>query len=123
MDKANAKLFLKEQFFNKKWDFLEELCDISPDELTDLPGKKKMPFFIALNCPDNIFYKFFQSADFTLYDKSGNSVLFPALVHDLLKGCFDRVEFLCHKGLDPDKKNLAGFSCNDMLQYYTCKIL
>jgi hypothetical protein len=122
MDKANAKLFLKEQFFDEKWDFLEELCDISPDELTNLPRKKEMPFFIALNCPDNIFYKFFQSADLTLHDKAGNSVLFPALVHDLLNGNLNRFEFFCQKGVDPDEKNLAGFSCNDMLQHYTCEI-
>ena len=122
MDKANAKLFLKEQFFNEKWIFLEELCDISPDELTNLPGKKKMPFFIALESPDNIFFKFFQSADLTLRDKAGNSLLFPALVHDLLNGSLNRFEFLCNKGLNPDEKNLAGFSCNDMLQHYTCKI-
>jgi len=122
MDKANAKLFLKEQFFDEKWIFLEELCDISPDELTNLPRKKEMPFFIALNCPDNIFYKFFQSPDFTLRDKAGNSVLFPALVHDLLNGGLNRFEFFCQKGVDPDEKNLAGFSCNDMLQHYTCEI-
>ena len=121
MDKENAKLFLKEQFCNKKWDFLEELCDISPDELTNLPGKKKMPFFIALNCPDNIFYKFFQSADFTLHDKTGNSVLFPALVHDLLNGSLEHFEFLVQKGLDPDEKNHAGFSCNDMIKHYSKK--
>lgn len=122
MDKENAKLFLKEQFCNKKWDFLEELCDISPDELTNLSGKKKMPFFIALESPDGIFFKFFQSADLTLRDKAGNSVLFPALVHDLLNGSLNRFEFLCQKGFDPDEKNLAGFSCNDMLQHYAGKI-
>ena len=107
--------------FNEKWDFLEELCDISPDELTNLPGKKKMPFFIALNCPDNIFYKFFRSADFTLHDKAGNSVLFPALIHDLLNGSLERFEFLVQKGLDPDEKNHAGFSCNDMIKHYSKK--
>ena len=122
MDKENAKLFLKEQFFNEKWDFLEDLCDISPDELINLPGKKKMPFFIALSCPDNIFYKFFQSADFTLHDKTGNSVLFPALVHDLLNGRLDRFNFLTQKGVDPDEKNLAGFSCNDMIKHFSNKI-
>jgi hypothetical protein len=122
MDKANAKLFLKEQFCNKKWDFLEELCDISPDELTNLPGKKKMPFFIALESPDNIFFKFFQSADLTLRDKAGNSLLFPALVHDLLNGSLNRFGFLCNKGLDPDEKNLAGFSCNDTIKHFANKI-
>ena len=110
------------QEYNKKWDFLEELCDISPDELTNLPGKKKMPFFIALESPDNIFFKFFQSADLTLRDKAGNSLLFPALVHDLLNGSLNRFGFLCNKGLDPNEKNLAGFSCNDMLQHYASKI-
>ena len=113
---------IKKVPFNEKWIFLEELCDISPDELTNLPGKKKMPFFIALESPDNIFFKFFQSADLTLRDKAGNSLLFPALVHDLLNGSLNRFEFLCNKGLNPDEKNLAGFSCNDMLQHYTCKI-
>ncbi len=122
MDKANAKLFLKEQFLAEKWDFLEELCDISPEELINLTAKKRMLFFIALNCPDNIFYKIFQAPDFTLRDKAGNSVLFPALVHDLLNGSLNRFEFLCQKGLDPDEKNLAGFSCNDMIQHYASKI-
>ena len=121
MDKANAKLFLKCQFECEAWDFLEELCDISPEELTHVPGKNKMPFYIALNAPDNIFYKFFQSGDQHLRDKAGNSVLFPALVHDLLNNGLNRFEFLCQKGFDPDEKNLAGFSCNDMIKHYSKK--
>jgi hypothetical protein len=121
MDKENAKLFLKEQFCNKKWDFLEELCDISPDELINLPGKKKMPFYIALNCPDRIFYKFFQSPNLAIRDKAGNSPLFPALVNDLLNGKLNRFEFLCQKGFDPNEKNLAGFSSNDMIKHYSKK--
>ena len=121
MDKANAKLFLKYQFDNDKWDFLEELCDISPEELTHVPGKNKMPFHIALKAPDDLFFKFFQSADLQLRDKAGNSVLFPALVHDLRNNRLNRFEFLCQKGFDPNEKNHAGFSCNDMIKHYSKK--
>jgi hypothetical protein len=43
-------------------------------------------------------------------------------VHDLLNGCLERFEFLVQKGLDPDAKNLAGFSCNDMIKHFANKI-
>ncbi len=121
MDKDNAKLFIKKQFSDGNWDFLEDLCDISPEELTHSPGKRKMPFDIALNCPDRIFYKFFQSPKLAIRDKAGNSPLFPALVNDLLNGKLNRFEFLCQKGFDPNEKNLAGFSCNDMIKHYVNK--
>ena len=33
----------------------------------------------------------------------------------------NRFEFLCQKGFDPNEKNLAGFSCNDMIKHYVNK--
>lgn len=118
MDRENAKYFLKQQYDKNNWDFLTELCDISPGELTHVPGKKQIPFYLALLAPDNIFYKFFADIDLKLRDNSGNSVLFPALVHDLRNNSLERFHFLCSKGLDADERNVAGFSCNDMIKYF-----
>lgn len=79
-----------------------------------------MPFHIALNCPDTLFYPFFESgaASPRLRDFWGNSVLFPALIHDLAAGTKDRYRFLLERGYGPDEKNRIGFSCNDVLAFY-----
>jgi len=119
MDPKNAGFFLRYQFENRDWPFLEELCGISPAELIEAPARNKIPFHIALNCPDSLFYPFFeaQAASPRLRDFYGNSVLFPALVHDLRAGTQGRFHFLLKRGYDPDEKNLIGFSCNDVLSF------
>ncbi len=120
MDPKNAGYFLKDQFAARNWPFLEELCDLSPSVLIEVPGRNKMPFHIALNCPDSLFYPFFESgtASPRLQDCYGNSVLFSALIHDLAAGTEDRYHFLLERGYGPDEKNLIGFSCNDVLSFY-----
>ena len=119
MDKDNAKRFLKNQYANKNWAFIEELCDISPDEAIAVDGKKYMPFYLALTAPDSLFYKFFQSVNTKLRDTAGNTVLFPALIRDLVGGSTRKhYQYILEHGLDPDEKNLAGFSCNDLIKYF-----
>ena len=118
MDKDNAKHFLKEQYENKNWTFIEELCDISPDEAIAVAGKKYMPFYIALTAPDTLFYKFFQTVYPKWRDTAGNTVLFPALIRDLAGwGTRKHYQHMLEQGLDPDEKNLAGFSCNDVIRF------
>lgn len=123
MDKKNGSLFLKKCYEKEDWQYIEALFDISPDEAVDIPGKKYLPFYIALIAPDHFFDKFFKTFDPVQQDWCGNSLLMPALLHDL---CNDdkerkRYNFLLQKGLDPDKKNLAGFSCNEMIKYFKNK--
>ena len=119
MDKDNAKRFLKNQYENKNWAFIEELCDISPDEAIAVDGKKYMPFYLALTAPDSLFYKFFQSVDPKVRDTAGNTLLFPALIRDLVGGSTRKhYQYILEHGLDPEEKNLAGFSCNDFIKYF-----
>ena len=119
MDKDNAKRFLKNQYENKNWELIEELCDISPAEAIALDGKKYMPFYIALTAPDSLFYKFFQTVNPKWRDTAGNTVLFPALIRDLAGGgIWKHCQYMLERGLDPDEKNLAGFSCNDFIKYF-----
>ena len=118
MDNDNAKHFLKNQYENKNWELIEELCDISPAEAIAVDGKKYMPFYLALTAPDSLFYKFFQSVNTKLRDTAGNTVLFPALVRDLAEGGSRKhYQHILELGLDPDEKNLAGFSCNDVIRF------
>ena len=40
-----------------------------------------------------------------------------ALVRGLEKEDMSRYNFLLSQGLDPDEKNVAGFSCNDLVKH------
>ena len=52
------------------------------------------------------------------------TVLFPALIRDLAGNCvLKHYLHMLKFGLDPDEKNLAGFSCNDTLEYFRNKPL
>ena len=52
-------------------------------------------------------------------DTAGNTVLFPALIRDLVGGSTRKhYQYILEHGLDPDEKNLAGFSCNDFIKYF-----
>lgn len=119
MDPKNAGYFLRYQFVAEHWPFLEELCGISPAELLEAPSRNKIPFHIALSSPDSLFYPFFEAkaASPCLRDVYGNSVLFPALIHDLRAGTKDRFHFLLKRGYDPEEKNRIGFSCSDVLSF------
>ena len=77
-----------------------------------------MPFYLALTAPDSLFYKFFQAVNPKVRDTAGNTVLFPALIRDLVcGGTRKHYQYMLKKGLDPNEKNLAGFSCNDFIKY------
>ena len=76
-----------------------------------------MPFYMTLMAPDSVFGKLFPVFDLTSRDTGGNSFLLPALIYSLCKEDMSRYEFLLARGLDPDEKNLAGFSCNDLLAH------
>lgn len=118
MDKENAKRYLKMQYEKGNWAFIEELCDISPEEAIAVDGKKYMPFYLILTAPDSLFKKYFQTVNPDLRDPAGNTLLLPALIYGLTTGDMTRYEFLLSKGLDPEYKNLAGYSCNDAMQHF-----
>ena len=44
-------------------------------------------------------------------------LLLAALIRGMLSTSMERYELLLEKGLDPDEKNLAGFSCNDVIRF------
>ena len=117
MDRENGKRFLKNQFLENNWGFVEDLWQISPGDVMDVHGKKYMPFYMTLMAPDSVFGKLFPVFDLTSRDTGGNSFLLPALIYSLCKEDMSRYEFLLAHGLDPDEKNLAGFSCNDLLAH------
>ena len=114
MDKENGKRYLKKQFRENNWDFVGDICRISPEDAMDVEGKKYMPFYMTLMAPDEVFEKLFPLFDLTVRDPGGNSLLLPALVHGLRNNSTERYSFLRLQGLDPDEKNLAGFSADDL---------
>ena len=135
MDRENGKRFLKSLYDNdrnyrrlngrkppvdeaaeKKWDFVEEICKLAPQEAMDVDGKKYMPFYITLMAPDRVFEKLFPLFDLSERDPGGNSLLLPALLYCRYTGTKSRYAFLKKQGLDPDEKNSAGFSCNDFIK-------
>ena len=118
MDKENAKKFLKNKYERGDWQFIRKLCNVSLEEAIEVDGKKYMPFYLALTAPDEIFYKFFQNANTTIRDTAGNSLLFPALIRDIDKSKWNHYNYLLERGFNPDEKNLAGFSCSDLLKHF-----
>ena len=117
MDRVNGKRFLKMQYWLEKWHWAEEICDIDPEEALDVYGRKLIPFYMVLAAPDSVLEKLLPHFDLTMRDPAGNSLLLPALVHGLLSTTMERYELLIEKGLDPDEKNLAGFSCTELKEY------
>ena len=117
MDRENGKRFLKQQFEKNNWGFVEELYELSPGDATDIYGKKYIPFYMTLMAPDGLFENLFPTFDLTSRDPGGNSFLLPGLVYSMCKDDMSRYEFLLSHGLDPNEKNLAGFSCNDLLAH------
>ena len=114
IDRAGCKKFLKEKFTENKWKFVEQLCSISPEETLDVYKKQYIDFYMTLAAPDQVFEKLFHLFDLTKKDPAGNSFLMAALIHSLAEDDMTRYNFLLAKGLDPDEKNLAGFSCSDL---------
>ena len=114
MDEVNGKLFLDKQFAEEHWDFLEALYDLAPEEIFDAHNRQFLSFFVTLMAPDSVFEKLFPCFDLSSRDPGGNSLLLPALVYGLCNNAMERYSFLRRKGLDPDEKNSAGFSCNDL---------
>ena len=117
MARTNCKHFLKKQLANGNWALADELSSISPEDVLDVYDKKNICFFITLAAPDNVFEKLFPLFDLQERDSGGNTHLFAALVRGLDKGDMSRYSFLLEQGLDPDEKNIAGFSCNDLVKH------
>ena len=126
-DKTNAKLYLNTAYTGYDWSFLEELCDLSPADAVDVYEQKSMMFYLTLNAPDRIFEKILPLIDPKIRDAAGNNLLLPALICKLNSKHYQekgvdisgkRYDTLIELGVDPDQKNLAGFSCNDFLNSY-----
>ena len=117
MDKVNAGKYLRRCYDAPDWDFLEKLCDISREELLNVPVRKQVPFLITLKAPESLFRKFIPSVDPAARDRTGNTLLHYAVTHDFCKGASDmRYPLLLDMGCDPDAKNDAGFSSNDLIR-------
>ena len=116
MDKENGRRFLKIQLKKSNWNFVDELCDISCEDAIDVQGKKYIPFYMTLFAPDSVFEKLFPLFDLNCKDPGGNSLLFPALVRGLTGSGMERYNFLLAQGLNADEKNIAGFSCDDVIK-------
>ena len=114
MDRENGKIFLKKKYATGDWKFIMELFQLSPQEIFEVAGKKDIPFFITLMAPDDIFYKLIDAIDISQRDIGGNTLLFPAVIHDVNCGNSERTKYLEKQGLNLDEKNLAGFSCADL---------
>ena len=114
MDRTNSKHFLKKQLTDGNWDFADALCDISPEDALDVSSKKHIRFFMTLEAPDSVFEKLFPLFDLKERDSGGNSHLLAALVRGLVSNDLSRYNFLLAQGLDPNEKNMAGFSCNEL---------
>ena len=117
IDRTNSKKFLKKEINSDNWEFVEQLCAISPEDALDVYNKKYIPFFMTLKAPDELFEKFLPFFDLRQKDPAGNSFLMAALVRGLDKGDMSRYNFLLSQELDPDEKNVAGFSCNDLVKH------
>ena len=72
---------------------------------------------MTFEAPDRIFEKLLPLFDLQKKDPAGNSLLMAALVRGLDKEDMSRYNFLLAQGLDPDEKNIAGFSCNDLVKH------
>ena len=114
MDRTNSKHFLKKQLAEGNWDFVDDLCSISPEDALDVSSKRYIRFFMTLSAPDHVFEKLFPLFSLTERDSGGNSYLLAALVRGVASDDLSRYNFLLEQGLDPDEKNMAGFSCNEL---------
>ena len=115
MDKTNCQYYLHKQYLNADWDFIDNLFKLSPEDALDT-GSRLTEFYITLLAPDNVVEKMFPYVDISVRDPGGNTLLFPALISGLCSGNMARYNLLLEKGFDPDEKNLAGFSCNDLIK-------
>ena len=123
MDRTNGKHYLKRQYHDGNWEFAAKLSELSPEDALDVYGGKHMPFFITLMAPDDVFENLYPLFNKQLRDSGGNSLLLPALIRGLADGPDYRYHKLLADGFDPNEKNLAGFSCNDTLEYFRNKPL
>ena len=117
IDRTNSKKFLKKEIRRNNWEFVEQLSAISLEDALDVYNKKYIHFFMTLEAPDHLFEKFLPLFDLQKKDPAGNSFLMAALVRGLDKEDMSRYDFLLAQGLDPDEKNIAGFSCNDLIKH------
>lgn len=116
MDRDNARKYLRKCAGKGSWDFLEQLYDLAPEDLTLAARKKQLPFLITLKAPDSLFHKFFRSVDPELRDEAGNTLLHIALIHDQCAGGNARYQFMLENGCSPEVRNTAGFSCSKLIE-------
>ena len=126
LDRKNAKEYLKylycycfyyvssfRDYNMEDWiaygKLIDQLCELSPKDAMDIPGKKYLQFYLALFGDDTIFKTLFPHFDLKLRDPAGNSLLLMTAMRYSPKN----YKFLLKQGLDPNEKNLAGFSCQD----------
>ena len=117
MDRVNGRKFIKQCCLKGNWDFLEQLCDLAPDELKLIARKNQTPFLITLKAPESLFRQYFRSVDPELRDEAGNTLLHCALIHDRCTGGDNRYQFMLENGCRPDVRNTAGFSCNELIEW------
>lgn len=121
MDRVNAKKYLKKQLYAGNWSFIEELAALSPEDVMDVYGKKYMQFYFTLMAPDAVFEKLVPFFDLELRDPAGNTLLMPAVTRTLCSDSANRYNYFLQKGFDPEEKNLAGFSCSDVIEHFKNK--
>ena len=116
MDRDNARKYLRKCAVQGRWDFLEQLYDLAPEDLAPAARKKQLPFLIVLKAPDSLFRQFFRSVDPELRDEGGNTLLHCALIHDQCSGGNARYQFMLENGCSPEVRNTAGFSCSELIE-------
>ena len=118
MDRENSKRFLKKLIQKNNWELADQLAAVSPADVLDLYGRKYIDFYMTLMAPDSVFERLCPIFDLTEKDPAGNTHLLAALVRGLYHNDMSRYNLLLEKGLDPDGKNIAGFSCNDLVAHF-----
>ena len=133
MDPDNGKrYFLK--MLRTKMLYAEKIHNLDPEIVHDFFPAEKLPFVYCVTAPDSLWKKYlkFRGNPASFKDQNGNTLLHAALLRAVLKSfssfsdsasphmaCY---RYLLACGCDPDQKNKAGFSCNDLLVIIKNKI-
>ena len=127
LDLHNARLFVKWELLRNNWLFFEKLHDFDPQAIHRFLPVKDVPFLWIADAPLPLVEKYLNTRRNIpdISDKNGNTLLHAALLRTLF--C-ETVDFsldgntpgqifcrtLISQGCDPDKKNNAGYSFNDL---------
>ena len=127
LDSINARLFVKWKLFQQNWTFFEKLHDLDPKAIHRFLPRGDVPFLWIANAPLPLTEKYLNSLSSIpeISDKNGNTLLHAALLRTIFcetadySPCGDTpgqifCRTLISKGCDPDKKNNAGYSFNDL---------